>query len=96
MQGRLNGRVLFKEGGKSRIGEVHKQAKKERDLQYPPVRTEQAQCTSYLLQYTATAKKTICGDVVDFFIVCFRLNLFHVVRRTSQYWKIRLPRSVLL
>ena len=29
--------------------EVHKQAKKERDLQYPPVRTEQAQSISYLL-----------------------------------------------
>ena len=49
-------------------GEVHKQAKKERDLQYPPVRTEQAQSISYLLYGKA---KTVCGDIANFFDVCF-------------------------
>ena len=31
------------------VGEVNEQTKKERDLQYPPVRTKQVQSISYLL-----------------------------------------------
>ena len=59
------------------VGEVHKQAKKERGLQYPPVRTEQAQSISYLLY--GKSKNSVCGDIANFFDVCFRLNLFYVV-----------------
>ena len=59
------------------VGEVHKEAaKKERDLQYPPVRTEQAQSISYLLYGKS---KNILRWHREFLRCLFRLNLFHVV-----------------
>ena len=67
------------------VGEVHKQAKKERDLQYPPVRTEQAQSISYLLY--GNSKNS--GDIVNFFGVCSVLNLFHVVQNIIFFRIIR-------
>ena len=65
------------------VGDVHKQAKKERDLQYPPVRTEQAQSISYLL-YGKSKKQFAVTLRIPSMFVSFKLVSSFPKRLTSS------------